>query len=164
MSGSAGPPCPLPSAGAGRPPRERSVRSAGSAGPPGLLSVRSSAADWGVGVPPSTPRARWCEARERQPPGMRSRCSSREIPSREKPVRARTAELSRGSGEILGQGKHLAARAVAAAASGEAVGERRRPGARPLPGYDGSAFGALSRPRCGRTRRAGRTSRSAASR
>lgn len=44
-------------------------------------------------------------------------------------------ELSPGSHwRNLGRGKHLAARAAAAAASGEAVGERRRAGAHPLPG------------------------------
>lgn len=151
----------MPSAGAGRRGRGRAP---GGKGPLGgergaagftfSLQLRGGS---GAGLP-RTPRARWCGAGRRGRPGVRGRCPSREIPRGEEPVGAWTTGLTRGSRwssprpvEI-----YLAARAAAAAASGEAGGDWRSPGAHPLPGNDRSALEARPRPRRGRKGSAGR--------
>lgn len=110
-------PAAVGESGATAPRAERALSD--GAGPPGLLSVRSSAAAWGAGVSPSTPRARCCEAASKGALLMSSTRNSQ--PGEAGPCMG--CELSRGSRwRILGRGKHLAARAAAAAASGEAVG------------------------------------------
>ncbi|XP_063180161.1 collagen alpha-1(I) chain-like [Chroicocephalus ridibundus] len=80
------PPCPLPSALAGRrrPGEACGGEDRGVAGFTFSLQLRGGS-DAG---PPRTPRARWCGARRRGPPGVRGRCPPREIPGGEEPVPA----------------------------------------------------------------------------